>query len=369
MKASSLRLLLVLAIACLLVQALPPAAARAIGNELKTVQVEGRGTTDREAEEDALRSAAEQAVGVIVQAETVTREYTVQSDRVRTQAEAFIENFEVISRGFEADGVRVVRLRATVNLGTIKDSLRALAILQKRKHNPVFAVVNAYEGEDRATYEVNVAAVGAVNKYLGSKLIEVKDPAEVERLRRDDALIQEANGRGLSISQEIANQLKADVYVTVIGHVGRSASLNVKFFESSTGRILGEESAYTSTSPGGLGEQKQAVERATLDAVDKAFATMLNYWKRDTAQGNQIAVIANGLDFKRKIAFRKILDRLGADVKQLSASAGHAEFIVWTERPIDEFTTEVVTQAEEARLKIADQEPDARGNRVIFTFK
>jgi hypothetical protein len=363
------RLLTILLLAAFTAAPLGLPLPAALASDVKTVEVSGQGSSEKEAREDAMRNAAEKAVGVMIQSDTQMRDFQIQSDRVRTQAEAFIESYDVLSKRTSHDGLVEVTIRATVNAGSIKDGVQALRVLQERLNNPNFAVIND-GGRDHSdpNYEVNVAAAGAINKFLGARLLNVADPKQIEALRQDDALIEEAQNARISVAQQIANKIKADIYVTVIGHVERSASLNVRFFESSTGRILGEESAYTSVLGGSHAEQKLAVEQATLKAAEKAFSTLLNYWKRDTDQGSQITVIVNGLDFRSKVKFSKLLQRIGRDVKQLSASSGRAEYVVWSQKPAAELAEEIGMLAEEEKIGRITHDPNQRGSRIIFSF-
>lgn len=332
-----------------------------------TVRVEGRGADEREAREDAYRNAAEQAAGTYVRAETRTENYQVVSDRIKTSAEAFITASQVVKSRRDPDGMVVLTMEVSVSLGKIVDDLQALKILTERMGNPTFMVIDDHRAAaNRNDAEATAAAVGAVHRLLSQRLLTVVDQAQVEQLKADDA---EASGSE-SAAMRIARKLHADVYVTVYGHVERSASVNVRFFESATGRILGEDSAYSRATDRYLADQKQAVEVAITAATGKAFETMLTYWRRDTDQGRQVPIIVNGLDFAQKSRFRKILLGLSRDVKQLNATEGHAEFVIWTDRSVEDLSEAIFEQAKAAKLGgSGESAPMQRGNRLIFNFK
>jgi hypothetical protein len=335
---------------------------------LTTVRVEGRGFTDREAREDAFRNAAEEAFGAMVRAETRTENYQVVSDRIRSSAEAFVKSFRVIDRHQESDGAVVATYEITLDRATVKDDLEALRILAERLGNPSFLVIDDHKAAaNRGDAEATAAAVGAVHKILTRRLLDVVDQDQVERLKSEDA---ESAGAAETAAQRIAKSLHADIYVTVYGHVERSASVNVRFFEAATGRILGEDSGYSHAVDRYLADQKEAVDQAIVSATSRAFEAMLAYWKRDTDQGQQVPVIAYGLDFGRKIKFRKLLLSVAKDVKQVSATAGYAEFVVWTNKRPDELSEEIFEAAQGQQLGLRDESaPVQRGNRLIFNFK
>lgn len=341
--------------------------AIAAQEQTSAVRVEGRGTNEREAREDAYRSAAEQVAGTYVRAETRTENYQVVSDRIKTSAEAFITSSRIVQNRKDPDGTVVLTMEVSVSLGKIVDDLQALKILAERLGNPTFMVIDDHRAAaNRGDAEATAAAVGAVHRLLSQRLLTVVDQAQVEQLKADDAEVSGSE----AAAQKIARKLHADVYVTVYGHVERSASVNVRFFESATGRILGEDSGYSRATDGYLADQKQAVESAITTATSKAFETMLAYWRRDTDQGMQIPIIANGLDFAQKSKFRKILLGLSKDVKQLSATDGRAEFLIWTDQKVEDLSEMIFEQARAAKLGLnGESAPVQRGNRLIFNFK
>jgi hypothetical protein len=354
-----------LAIVCNLFNSLPVLADSA---SLRTVEVKGEGDSVRAAREDAFRNAVEQVRGVFVNADTVTRDYSVVVDRILARSEAFISHYDVLESSQHADGHVSTRIRVTVNLGAIKDDAEAFQILRDRLGNPRFMVVGVSQSSGRrGDDEATAAAVGAVNRFLTSKQIEVVDEAQIESLKDDDASL----GMTESLAQKIARKLNASVYVTVYGHVERSASVNVKFFESSTGRLLGEDSGYSRSTEGYLADQKQAVVSAVTDACQRAFTTMLAYWKRDSSVGVPITVILKGLPLSKKATFRRILTEMGREVRQINATSGYAEFAVTLEpgQQIDAFQEAVIEKSGQSGLNLDDDATVVRGNRLLFTFK
>lgn len=349
-----------------------PAWAAPPPSGVVTVQAEGQGATERDAERRALQNAVEQAVGVQVHSSTRVEEGAVVSDRIRTHAEAYVQSIKPLSKRRAPDGTFVVQLEVSVNTGQVLDNLEVLRQLTDRLGKVNFMVIDDHRSaDDRGDAEATVAAVGAVHRFLTARLLDVVDQAEVERLKREDA---EVAGAAETEAQRIAKRLNAHVYVTVFGHVERTASVNVRFFEAATGRILGEDTGYSPAAEQYLANQKLAVEKAVEAAASKAFETTIGYWRRDTAQGQQVTVVAYGLNFKRRSVFRKVLQRVvGGDgeVKQISASGNYAEFTVWIKMPVTDFLESVAEKAEKAGLKLAasGDGPNQRFNRLVFKFE
>ncbi len=75
---------------------------------------------------DAYRNLAEMIEGVQVDAETVMKDFMVQSDSVRTQVNALIKGAKIIEEGSSNDGRYFVKM--SIPLYGTKDSLAAIAI-------------------------------------------------------------------------------------------------------------------------------------------------------------------------------------------------------------------------------------------------
>ena len=73
----------------------------------KNVTVTGTGLTATEAENDALRAAVENTLGVLVDSETLVQNSILISDQIYTQSRGFVTDYQVIGREQIAGGWRV----------------------------------------------------------------------------------------------------------------------------------------------------------------------------------------------------------------------------------------------------------------------
>jgi len=74
----------------------------------------GSGTEEKafeEAKAQALRTAVEQAAGVIVQADTVTRNSSLLMDQVSTKALGFVKKYDVLDEKVEKKRLQKLKLR------------------------------------------------------------------------------------------------------------------------------------------------------------------------------------------------------------------------------------------------------------------
>lgn len=132
----------------------------------KTVTVTGMGATATEAENDALRQAVENTVGVLVDSQTLTEKNVVLSDQIYTQSRGFIRNYRVKDRRQLAGGWKVT---VDADVDDSPDSrlmteLTRLGIIDVRLRNPKIAV---YIPERHIRYTVpDPAAETAVIKVF-----------------------------------------------------------------------------------------------------------------------------------------------------------------------------------------------------------
>ena len=77
------------------------------------VTVIGQGSSERSALRQALRQAVEQQVGVMVDSRSYVQNYRLINDRIYTQADGYIKNYEVLSSSKE-NGICTVKVRADV---------------------------------------------------------------------------------------------------------------------------------------------------------------------------------------------------------------------------------------------------------------
>ena len=108
----------------------------------KNVTVTGQGVTSSDAENDALRMAVENTLGVLVDSQTLVQNSVVINDQIYTQSRGFITNYEVISRQQTPTGWQVT-INAVVDdnpNSKLMSELTRLGIIDTRLRNPRIAV-------------------------------------------------------------------------------------------------------------------------------------------------------------------------------------------------------------------------------------
>jgi TolB-like protein len=106
---------------------------------------------------DALRRAVEKAVGVLVEADTRTKNYRLAQDVVRTTAEGYIRDYRILEEG-PSDGAYRVKIEARVAPGKPEKSLKYVCKRLKEEVNPSFCV--SVDGSAGRAISSELAALG-----------------------------------------------------------------------------------------------------------------------------------------------------------------------------------------------------------------
>ena len=120
----------------------------------KSVTVTGYGSTSSEAENEALRMAVENTLGVLVDSQTLVQNNVVIRDQIYTQSRAFITNYDVTDRRQSSNGSWQVTINAVVDdnpNSKLMNELTRLGIIDTKLRNPRIAV---YVPEHHIQYRV-----------------------------------------------------------------------------------------------------------------------------------------------------------------------------------------------------------------------
>ena len=143
----------------------------------KNVTVTGMGVTASDAENDALRMAVENTLGVLVDSSTLVEKNVLIQDQIYTQSRGFVTDYKVVSRQQTPNGWQVT-IDAVVDdnpNSKLMNELTRLGIINTQLRNPKIAV---YVPEHHIQYRVpdpagETAIVKALLNAGFSNVIEV----------------------------------------------------------------------------------------------------------------------------------------------------------------------------------------------------
>lgn len=97
--------------------------------------------TREAATEEALRKSVEQAVGIVIDSQTLVENSQLVSDRAYSQSRAYMKRYLIIKEEEKADPLSRVGVEASVATGHLKDDLSALRIVLTRVHEPRMTIL------------------------------------------------------------------------------------------------------------------------------------------------------------------------------------------------------------------------------------
>ena len=183
------------------------------------------------------------------------------------------------------------------------------------------------------------AGAAAIESYLTAREYDVLVPEAANVLNKISQMSSELAGVDEDPIAKINRVIGSDVYVTYLtvikkGSNGtRKASVTVKAYETTTGRLLGSETGYSPSLK--INSDQALIENAIGDAINNVLARVQTYWKKDMKKGLQYKVTFRIADFKGAMA-EEITDKI-ADVlesefektKEVLITNNTVEYIVW----------------------------------------
>ena len=306
----------------------------------KNVTVTGTGMSPTEAENDALRAAVENTLGVLVDSETLVQNSMLISDQIYTQSRGFVNEYSVISRE-QRGSVWHVTINATVDdqpNSKLMNELTRLGIINVQLRNPKIAV---FVPEQHIQYRVpdpagEIAIVKALINAGFSNVIEVGTQLNISKpMAMNAAQMRQAAqtfGADIMIVGESFSEGVGDMGNYLPGNQRTNmqacrARVEAKMFIVRTGQIIAADGKY-----GSAYDNSQAV--ASKKALSSAGEQMGNYFVEQitgmytSRQG--VEVIVYGADFSKINIVQSALGKVNR-VKNVNLSSyenGRAVFSV-----------------------------------------
>lgn len=138
----------------------------------ESIQVVGRGNTERMAIHDALRTAIEQKFGATVHAKTVVNNYALVLDKNSVDSAGIVSSWEILSRRVE-NGIFVVTIRAELDdkISARLTELDKKALVDFHAENPRVAVV-AVDSSGRRYPEVETEIIYALKRQGFTRTVD-----------------------------------------------------------------------------------------------------------------------------------------------------------------------------------------------------
>jgi hypothetical protein len=307
---------------------------------------------------DALRKVVVEAVGPEREAQNSERIKTYMYDITET----YIVRYEVTDK-VKSGRDTIVYATVVFDRDKVEESVRTLGVeVAERKEKPDYSD-SPYEplirdAVDNLTYlvyfepekrriqdEYARLCVNRVNNYLANREYEYVDLERINEIKQEYLTLYEESEGAVSVIQLIAQALNADVYIVVDGIVegeGKkgdlhfaSASIDLKAFESATGRGLGTETGYSGRlglASGMDAAKRKGVEVAVEKAAEPTIDLARNYMYKAFEKGIRYEVVVQGTgDYMMARTFSNAVRNTSSfrSLKEVSSASGQAKYYVY----------------------------------------
>lgn len=291
----------------------------------KSMTVIGVGATPGEAENDALRNAVENTLGVLIDSNTLVDKNTVLEDRILTNSKGFVSDYTVLEKYRRADSSWQVKIHAKVDESpnsALMNSLTRLGLIDHKLRNPRIAVMLKHR-ELAPYWWKEISQSSAENAIIKAFISAGFDNmVEIDKKR---AQYNNLSSFSLDELENIAHSLNADILIVgedfnqEVGDIGNiigegpmnevlvQATIQAKMYSARTGRIIaaedfvGADSNFTrvAAASGALKEAGREMGEAMVEMLLSKSAgnrnfTRLTFYSQDFEQLNQVKnAIAN----------------------------------------------------------------------------
>ncbi len=283
--------------------------------------------------EDALRKAVEQAVGTMIEAETLVSNFQVLNDSIYSKSQGYIQSYAVVKEQVGEDVYRVT-VEAIVSMDYLEEDFQAMASLLRRVHKPRLLVKIELEapGWDKTSNQLNPAESAIIDNFdqkgfdlvgknaIGSALGQVDSPI----FGNDKA----AATWGLQQGAEIIIIGRARVkkkHLPILGTMNSyQANISLSAIKTDTAEIMasGSEQAAAVHIDDASGSQ-QAVEKAARKLGQQLAIRLKNKFSQEISEGTTVQLVIRGVNDHQLVDFK---NALGQQVRGIQPGGIHQRF-------------------------------------------
>ena len=269
----------------------------------KEVTVTGYGISKDDAVRDALRNAVEQAVGTLVDSQTLVQNMAVINDEIYTKSQGFVRDYKVIDAR-SSGGQVTVTVRALIDTepnSELMTKLQKLKLIEVGLRDPKIGVIIA---EYNKSYWIpnQAAEASVIRKLREAGFKRVIDPRQAANIRGNDFIKSVMDG-DLATARSMAGAYSLDYVVVgsafsnfageVVaggGVLSARASIEAKVMKVDTGEIIGSNT-FEAAGVDITGDiaAKKAIAKAGEKVADYLIKELLNY-AADTEKPLRIVV-------------------------------------------------------------------------------
>ncbi|MBI5789600.1 MAG: hypothetical protein HZA78_12180 [Candidatus Schekmanbacteria bacterium] len=279
--------------------------------------------------EDALRKAVEQALGNIIEGETIVSNYQVLSDNIYSRSLGYIQSYTVKQEIFTGDSCRIT-IEAVVSLQALEKDVQGIATLLRRVHKPrlvIYIDVDAPGWYGRQAGRLNPAESAVANAFLekGFDLVERSVPLPTVSIADSPQAAavwgKEKGAEVIIIGQVAINKRKIPALGSMNSYL---ASLTISAVKTGNGEILAttsdqEADVHIDDTGGSL----KAMEKVGKKVAPVLIAQIGDKFLQEINAGTQVHLVISNLDDQRLAAVK---NALGDKVRGVQRGSIHQRY-------------------------------------------
>ncbi len=281
--------------------------ARTIGKGSATIFSNNDASARKQALRNALRDAVKQGVGVMLDSQTIVKNWAVIRDEVYSSARGFVKNYKVI-KDEKKDGSWYIEIDAEVSSGDLKDKLSALHILHQKMGNKRLMVVYHPDHPDALPREHSavLSALTSIPSELNQSGFRVFDQRSLDRISSRSS----QSGGNKEAWMKIADEHQVDMLAEFELLSGRrkpysrsafsaaKVAIRMRIYDVSTGRLISNvqtsQKQMTNARVGSFdwdNALSRAGEKAGKVATSETIRNIIEYYKSIGDIGNSYLII------------------------------------------------------------------------------
>lgn len=279
---------------------------------------------------NAFRRAVEQAIGVLVESETMVRNFELLNDRVYSKSAGYVKKYSITGEKIEGDTFRI-KINAMVSKVRLEKDLDEIGLLIKKAGKPRIMLLISEQNiaSDKPSYwwgsgssvSIGVAENTLMEKFMGKGFNFVDRQVVLAGIKEEiKAPVSSAPGLSNETALKLASMGEAEVVIIgqAVAKAGpmlmntsiRScqATVSVRVLNADSGEPLATSSASATVAhvdpiTGG----SEALKKASAEISDKLISQILAKWKKRVNGTHSIKLSVSGVKFDSMKAFREFL--------------------------------------------------------------
>lgn len=299
----------------------------------------------------ALRNAVEQAVGTMVDSETLVMNSQLIEDRIYSEAKGYVTSYEVISDNKGEGDVYKITVKANCALGALSENIKALGIIREKLDFPrIIVLMREYiDGMEQPT---NIVANDIEKLFMDNKFPVISFD-QMEVIKQRDVLAYYAEpkkaqalggrygaevvivGQATSDLKEIRQPYGVDVFAY-------EARIEAKAVKVDTAEVIAIDSISEVGRGGGAVPAANTALKAASGKFSKDFMNkIVEAWRSQVYNEMTIQIVCDNANLERANSLEKSLGILDGvkDVHERSFVNDILELDVKFFGGIDQFTT------------------------------